>query len=266
MRSPQSRIIAVAFCLVAISIYVTRSVGQQAHSPATHTAALQKPPLPLAQATEPVGADWKFVAPNVLSVLAFCISVYAIWATHLRPFKPMVVVANQRIRLYRIDKACDGTEVGGWWIPSIDLDLSVCNTGSRPGRFDDIRLVFDGLKKKHTFYPQWVVDFSRFNATEDRNDWMVNAVTSDWSPAMVLPKASVSYHVVCEGDSWAAVEEDAFCIYVEYYLERDHKWHRYNCFPFSIDQFTRDHLEGGGAFRLGTSNEHRSDGDAKNPA
>jgi len=100
-------------------------------------------------------------ATNAIAILSLIISIYVAYRTLLAKFKGNVWPANAVVLMYVDD------------IPSIGVGCFIENTGARPGRLDDMRLIVEHRSTASTyhFYPQLVRDDYNIFADYQDKDW-----------------------------------------------------------------------------------------------
>jgi hypothetical protein len=137
--------------------------------------------------------------PVVLSFIAICISCVALWKGHFARFSPLALAGNLQQRIYPIR---NGDE--RWFITSFDIPVSVTNPGARPGIVSGLRLrlhypelPFPG--NYEFFFPNWELRPDKLNCIDkNRFGWIDEVVAADWSPFVILPKATVTKHLLFE--------------------------------------------------------------------
>jgi len=130
---------------------------------------------------------------------SLCISCVTLWKTHFARFGPLAIAGNLTHRIYPIRSGTDR-----WFITSFDIPISVTNPGARPGCVDALRLRLHypdlPFAGNHEFiYPKWELKPDKLNSIDkDRFGWIDEVVAADWSPFVVLPKATVAKHFLYE--------------------------------------------------------------------
>jgi len=138
-------------------------------------------------------------ASLLISVAAIAISLLALWKTHFAPFSALAVAGRLTLRVYPIKS---GTE--RWFIPSLNVPISITNEGARPGVISGLRLKlhFPGipipgncefLKPRFEIAHENAKDISK-----NRFEWIDRIVVAEWMPFTVLPKTTVTKHWVFE--------------------------------------------------------------------
>jgi hypothetical protein len=137
--------------------------------------------------------------PAILAFIAICVSGLTLWKGHFARFSPLALAGNLRHRVYPIRNSKDR-----WFITSFDIPVSVTNPGARPGRVTGLRLRLHypdvPLADNHEFvHPKWELKPDKVNCIgKDRFKWIDEAVAADWSPFIILPKATAAKHLVFE--------------------------------------------------------------------
>lgn len=137
--------------------------------------------------------------PAVLSSIAICTSCVALWKGHFARFSPLALAGNLQHRLYPIRSGDER-----WFIPSFDIPISVTNPGARPGIVTGLRLRLHyselPFQGNHEFiYPNWELRPDKLKCIdENRFSWIDEVVAADWSPFVILPKATVTKHLLFE--------------------------------------------------------------------
>ncbi|MGC9611217.1 MAG: hypothetical protein ABSE68_03325 [Minisyncoccia bacterium] len=140
----------------------------------------------------------------LISFLALFISLIALWKADLAPFKPITTTSDISFRVYRMT---EGKEE--WYIPSAHIALSVCNSGAKPGKVLDTRLIVQyaynssRVKKhkeeKYILEPRWEIDPTKFLfIAHQRFEWISKAILQDWAPFVVLQKSVETKHLIFE--------------------------------------------------------------------
>jgi hypothetical protein len=132
----------------------------------------------------------------LISIGAVTLSIIALWKTHFAKSNFIPVVGNLGLRIYPIKN-----ENSRWFIPSFDVPVSIVNQGARPGRVLGLRLLvrFPDLPipdNRECFYPRCEVEASKI--CRERFEWMHDASVAEWMPFVVLPKETVTKHLVFE--------------------------------------------------------------------
>ncbi len=191
-----------------------------------------------------------YIAPNCVSAVAILISLYALWKNDLKPFNLVVLPGSPRIRASFVSRICDGTPVERpWWIPHIDVNLALYNSGSRAGIIRDLRFTLVSNSRTMHFYAQSIVDFERYDRAGSHEE-VLAATESQWNGLLIQSKSSVSHHIQFTGGQWFSFPSDGFCCYLEVLTDRSKHWQQCGTFSMSFGEFERDHLRKGGSFHL----------------
>jgi hypothetical protein len=166
---------------------------------------------------------WIPITSAIISVIAVTLSLIALWKTHFAKSRFIPMVGNLRLRIYPIKN-----EDRRWYIPSFDVPVSITNEGARPGKILGIRLLikFPDLPipdNKECFNPKWEVDGKQI--CRERFKWINEATVADWMPFVVLPKETVTKHLVFESSSWTepVIQNRVTCI-MEIRTDTDQTW------------------------------------------
>ncbi len=147
--------------------------------------------------------DATTVLPLVGSAAAIVVASIALYRTHFAPFDPKVAVGVLRLRVYPYR-----SRVEEWVIPAFFVTLAVGNEGARSGVVAELRLVlrYGGIEPEdnfdvfipvvHTEKPLGI----RVDTNAARDVWLEEA--PEWSPFLVLPKATVVQHLVFQSGTW----------------------------------------------------------------
>jgi hypothetical protein len=138
-----------------------------------------------------------------VSAIALVTSLVALYRAYLAPARIRAVVGTMRLRLYEYT---DGSDT--WHMPVFHVTCSFTNEGARVGVVDGLRLRVHHVEvapqdNYQTFVPIVVLERSLglpWDSRESREKWLEES--PEWSPATVLPKASVTQHVAFQSDSW----------------------------------------------------------------
>jgi hypothetical protein len=185
----------------------------------------------------------------VISVLALTVAAAALYRTHLAPFSPVAVVGVLRLRVY--PWSIQGRE---WVIASIHLTLSVANEGARTGIVDSLRVVVryrdaDPPDNFETFGPVVVLAQSlgiTADTTDARREWLDKS--PEWGPLLVLPKQTVTQHLVFESGPWYKRVFQPMEITLEMHSSASADWVTVEQWTLQIDRDSWPHLLGGSAY------------------
>jgi hypothetical protein len=135
----------------------------------------------------------------VFSFIALCVSCVALWKGHFARFSPLALAGNLQHRVYPIRNGDDR-----WYITSFDVPVSVTNPGARPGLMTGLRLRLHypdlPFPDNHEFiFPKWELKPDKANRIDkDRFRWLDEVVVAEWSPFVILPKATAAKHLLFE--------------------------------------------------------------------
>jgi len=161
----------------------------------------------------------------VISVAAVTISLIALWKTHFAKFRPICTIGDLCLRIYPIR-----SERENWFIPSLDVPVSIANEGARPGKVLGLRISvsFPNLPipgNREIFYPIWEVAPEKFRRIgRNRFQWIDEATLGEWMPFVVLPKTTVTKHLVFESRWTDPVIQNEVSFSMEIYTESHRKW------------------------------------------
>jgi hypothetical protein len=173
--------------------------------------------------------------PVGISILALILSLISLWRSHLAPFKLKVAYDAPHFCIYKYEIGKDL-----WWIPSIDLGMTFHNVGSRSGQVLDVRALLrledkDGRITIYPFYPQWIVDYKKFNSIQrKRFQWLNEAVARKWYPIFLSPKKQVSYHIVLEKMPWEVIREGFLTLELQVFSTQKRNWKTIHNFSVGI--------------------------------
>ena len=140
------------------------------------------------------------VVTLLISLAAIVLSLAAFWKTHLSPFSAITLAGRLRLRIYPIRNE----NKDRWFIPSLDVPVSVTNEGARPGVIDGLRLRLHFPKLPipgncEFLPPSFEVNPANANEISSaRFDWIDKIVVGEWMPFIVLSKATVTKHFIFE--------------------------------------------------------------------
>ena len=162
--------------------------------------------------------------PLVLSFIALCVSCVALWKGHFARFSPLALAGCLRHRVYPF---CN--EDKRWYITSFDVPVSVTNPGARPGVVTGLRLRLHypelPFPDNHEFItPQWELKQDKVNSIGDRFTWINEVVASNWSPFVILPKATVAKHLQFEARWNTPVIQKQVVVTLELQTDWRPKW------------------------------------------
>ncbi len=174
--------------------------------------------------------------PIIISFIAILISFIALWKTTFSKFNPVFTAGQLGFRIYPIRNGKDK-----WFLPSIDLPISIANDGARPGRVVDMRIVvkFPNLPIKgnyENFLPHWEVDSMKFNQAEkrDRFQWLKEVVLGDWMSFIVLPKQTITKHIIFESRWDKPVIQNDVLFIAEIITDSSKDWKNIGEWKFSL--------------------------------
>jgi hypothetical protein len=167
----------------------------------------------------------------VISLAALCLSFIAFWKNQLAPFKLWIANDGMTFRLYKIHT---------WWIPSIDIGFTFCNTGTKAGEVRDIRLRTEltGKSEKllYPFYAKWIVDYAKFQKHgSDRFEWLDDGLLRDWYPVLLKGGEQLHLHIILEGIRWDAKLEGQLSCVLEIYSSDTGKWKEHSRYSLNLE-------------------------------
>jgi hypothetical protein len=139
------------------------------------------------------------IASAIISLAAFTVGSIALWKTHFARFTATALAGTLRQRIYPIKN-----EGENWYLASFDIPLSVTNGGACPGHIRGVRLTlrFPLLpipNNREYIYAKWEIDPTHARRiNRDRFQWLRELTISDWMPFTVLPKQTVTKHLIFE--------------------------------------------------------------------
>jgi len=168
----------------------------------------------------------------LLSAFALIVAIASLWVNSLTPFSLKVTHDAPTFAAYKITPNISGSEKGKiWWIPSFDIGFSFLNTGRRPGEILDIRIIAEHTdsqpNKRYVFYPEWLVDYSRFNKdSTERFKWLDEAVIRDWYSISLGGHKDVHVHLILElmGERWDEKLNGNFECTLQYISTQKEEW------------------------------------------
>ncbi|SRR6266568_429972 len=163
--------------------------------------------------------------PAVLAFIAICVSSLTLWKGHFARFSPLALAGNLRHRIYPIRSGDQR-----WYITSFDIPVGVTNPGARPGSVTGLRLRlhypdlpfagnYELIRANFELKPDKVdlMDKNRFK-------WFKEVVAGDWSPFVVLPKATTARHLLFETKWDNPVVQKRILATLELQADRRPKW------------------------------------------
>ncbi|MFJ2183207.1 hypothetical protein ACIOJG_21560 [Streptomyces anulatus] len=161
----------------------------------------------------------------IVSSLALVISLATLWQTHLSRFRPVTAAGPLTLRICRIE-----SKGKGWYISQVDCRFSVTNSGARVGKVLGVRMLvhYPGLPIPNAheyFLPHSEVDPSSFKEhAGNRFAWIDKASLGEAVPFAILPRSSVSKHVVFDKRWDDPVIQDEIQFTLEILTDRNAKW------------------------------------------
>ncbi len=162
-----------------------------------------------------------------ISLAALILSSIALWQTHFAKFKIVCAVGSLQYRNYPFQD-----DKGNRYVPSVDISMAVTNVGARIGKIIGlrIRVRYQDLKNRNNFEflsPQWEVDYKKyFPISNKRFEWIDSAILGDWMPFIVLPKQTVTKHLVFEAEWNEPVLHDNVIFELEILTSNSRKWQK----------------------------------------
>jgi hypothetical protein len=163
--------------------------------------------------------------PAVLAFAALCVSFLNLWKGHFARFSPLALAGNLQHRIYPIRNGDQR-----WYITSFDIPVSVTNPGARPGSVTGLRVRLHypevALADNHEFvHPKWELKPDKVTCIDkNRFKWIHEVVAADWSPFVILPKATAAKHLVFETKWDKPVVQTRIVATLEIQADRRPKW------------------------------------------
>ena len=182
----------------------------------------------------------------------------ALWKTHFAKAKFIVIAGTLRLRVYPIKN-----EGRRWFIASFDAPVSITNEGARPGKILGLRLVlrFSELPipdNREYFYAKWEVEGSKIS--RERFTWIDEGKVAHWMPFVVLPKDTVTKHLVFESTWDEPVIQNRIDCSMEIYSDLDRTWQELAQWDVVLSPTVWGELTNrGSAFSYETEVLHRED-------
>ena len=161
---------------------------------------------------------------GVIAFIPLCISCVSLWKGHFARFAPLALAGNLQHRVYPIRSGDDR-----WYITSFDTPVSVTNPGARPGFVTGIRLRlhYPELPFPGNFeliFPNWELNLEKLKLIDtNRFVWIDEVVSADWSPFIILPKATIVKHLLFEA-TWETPVEKRVVATLQLQVDRRKEW------------------------------------------
>lgn len=139
----------------------------------------------------------------IISLLSLTISLVVLWRGFLSRFQPITTIGDLRLRIYPIKNGKQR-----WFIPSLDVPVNIANDAARAGKILGIRIILNFPKlpindNREIYYPKWEVDPQKFTKlAQYRFHWIDEAAKAEWVPFVILPKTTVTKHIIFETGRW----------------------------------------------------------------
>ena len=190
------------------------------------------------------------LAALAVSLVAVGIAFVSLWRTHLRRFRPEVIVGQLRQRIYTIENSGER-----WHICSFDVPISVTNAGACMGRVLglQLRLTFPDLPITGN-YELLPVEFEippseSKGIHSERFRWLDELSVTDWLPFTVLARASVTKHFIFETRWDEPVVQPRMSIQLQMRTSRKHGWSAVAEFDAHLDEGVwAEMIHGGSSF------------------
>ncbi len=156
-----------------------------------------------------------------ISIAAFILSATALWQTHFAKFKAVCSAGNLQFKIYPFTDH---------YLPSVDIPITITNVGARAGKVVGlrIRVRYPDLPTRNNFEffsPQWDVDYKIYNPiSNERFEWFDKAIIGEWMPFIVLPKQTVTKHLIFESNWDEPIFQDKVIFELEIYTSTAQKW------------------------------------------
>jgi hypothetical protein len=197
----------------------------------------------------PARGDKMAILSLVVSVVAVCLSLVALWKGYFAPFSPLSLAGNLGFRVYPFS---DDKE--RWFVASFDIPIIVTNAGAKPGFVIALRLRlhFPELPFADNYelvFPNWELNPEKVNLIDqNRMTWIDEVVLADFSPFVVLPKATVVKHLTFETRWDKPVVQKRVIASLEMRSDRSATWKKVTQWEFAMDPWLWVDLEHGKAF------------------
>lgn len=173
----------------------------------------------------------------IISSLALIISLATLWQSHLSKFRPVTAAGPLTLRICQIESS-----ENSWYISQVDCRFSITNAGAQVGKVLGMRMMvrYPGLPipdAHEYFLPHSAVDPVRFKEhANHRFNWIKEASLGEAAPFVVLPRSSVSMHVVFDKRWDDPVIQEEIQFILEILTDRDSQW-------ITVERWTH-HLDG----------------------
>ncbi|MFD3562458.1 hypothetical protein ACFWVU_22685 [Streptomyces sp. NPDC058686] len=160
-----------------------------------------------------------------ISSLALMISLATLWQSHLSKFRPVTAAGPLTLRICQIESSGKS-----WFISQADCRLSITNAGARVGKVLGMRMMvrYPGLPipdAHEYFLPHSEVEPVRFKEhAKNRFIWIKKASLGEATPFVILPRSSVSKHVVFDKRWDDPVIQEEIQFILEILTDRDTRW------------------------------------------
>lgn len=161
------------------------------------------------------------VVSIAISIAAFVLSATALWQTHFAKFRIVCSAGNLRLQIYPFENR---------YVPSVDIPITVTNVGAQVGKVIGarVRVSYPDLStsKNYEFlHPIWDVDYEKYNPISNKRfEWIDKAVAGEWMPFVVLPKQTISKHLIFESHWDEPVFYDNVIFELEIRISTSKKW------------------------------------------
>ncbi|MFB6441447.1 hypothetical protein ACFCVY_32520 [Streptomyces sp. NPDC056411] len=161
----------------------------------------------------------------VISSLALVISLATLWQSHLAKFKTTAVAGLLTFRISQIESS-----EGSWYLPQVDCQVTISNTGARVGKVLGIRMVARypllPIPGAHEiFSAHCEVDSALYKKhAANRFTWIDKASLGDAAPFVLLPRSSTSKHIVFDTRWDDPVIQGEIEFTLEILTDRSTKW------------------------------------------
>lgn len=194
----------------------------------------------------------------IISIISLAISVYTLWKIHLSPFKLLITFGNPNLRTYKITPKTSGGK-GTWYIPSVDIPFSFTNSGAKPGRVINIRIVLTPInnksqkvkKYKEILEARWCVNYTDYNSkSSERFAWLSDSMENEWYPFYVLHDKPIVKHIIFESGRWDKFIQRDLKVKLQFKSDESSKWIVLKTYEFRMGKFEISELKNGSSFVL----------------
>lgn len=176
------------------------------------------------------------IGSAVIASGAFGVSLASLWKTHFSKFNSVAATGKLTHRIYPIK-----SEDRRWFISSFGLPITITNDGARTGNIIGLRLIFHYPDipipgNKETVNPVFEIKPSDARKIDqERFEWLDKLVIGEWMPFTILPRQSITKHLIFETRWDYPVVQNRIKAHLEILSNKSKNWKQINEWDLYLD-------------------------------